>query len=291
MRIPDSRNTSGLTANLNRLAARHVSAAAEVSSGYRVTSPSTDPRAAAELAKVRHAVERTAAFRSNIGAARGDNELAEGILAEASSLMERVQELAVQSANGTYGASERSSMAIEITGLKAQLLSMANTRGSNGYLFAGSATTTAPFNAGAVFVGNSNAHPVEIGANQVVNMAVDGAKAFTATGGEDVFLVLDALTTALNANDQTAIITTLDRIKSSHGQLVRARADSGLLLDRLNMSESALEQADLALKTRQAVLGDADAVGAMTELTKVQNSIERSLAVAQRILNIRHFEP
>lgn len=291
MRIPDSRNFSGISANLNRLAARHATAAAEVSSGYRVTSPSTDPRAAAEIAKIRHAVERTAGFRSNIGAARGDSELAEGVLAEASSLMERVQELAVQGANGTYSARERSSMAIEITGLKAQLLSMANTRGSNGYLFAGSATTTAPFDAGAIFVGNSNAHPVEIGANQVVNMAVDGAKAFTATGGEDVFQVLDALTAALNADDQTAIISTLDRIKGSHGQLVRARADSGLLLDRLNMSESALDQADLALKTRQAVLGEADAAGAMTELVKVQSSIERSLAVAQRTLNIRHFEP
>ncbi len=291
MRIPDSRNISGIAANLNRLAARHASAAAEVSSGYRVTSPSTDPRAAAEIAKIRHAVERTAGFRSNIGTARGDSELAEGVLAEASSVFERVQELAVQGANGTLSASERASMATEVSGLKAQLLSIANTRGSNGYLFAGSATNTAPFSAGAVFVGNSDAHPVEIGANQVVNMAVDGAKAFTAAGGEDTFQVLDALTTALNADDQVAVSATLDRIQNSHGQLIRARADAGLLLDRLNMSDNALDHADVALKTRQAVLGEADAAGAITELSNMQSSIERSLAVAQKILNIRHFEP
>ncbi|MDX2055294.1 MAG: flagellar hook-associated protein FlgL [Polyangiaceae bacterium] len=291
MRVPDSANYSAISANLASLTARHAKAAAEVSSGYRVTSPSTDPRAAAEIAKLRHAVSRAEGFRSNIGAARGDAELAEGVLSEASALFERAQELAVQGANGTLSASERASMAIEISGLRDQLVSMANTRGPNGFLFSGSATDTVPFANTGAFAGNSDPHNVELGTNHVVNVAIDGAKAFTAAGGVNPFDVLDALATALSTNDQAAVIATLDNIRNAHSQIVRSRADAGLLLDRLSISESALDQGDVALKTRKAVLGEADASEAMSELVSVQNAIEQSLAVAKRNLSLRRFEP
>lgn len=291
MRVPDNLNLAAISSNLGSLASRHAVAARQASTGMRVTSPSTDPRAAAEISRVRHAYERAQSFRSNIAAARGDAEMAEGVLAEASSIFEHVQEIAVQGANGTLTANERGAMAIQISGLKVQLMALANTRGSNGYLFSGSATSTEPFDAGAIFVGNSDPHPVEIGENQVANVAADGAKAFTAAGGQDVFLVLDAVERALRANDQVAIIATLDSVKDAHRQVVRSRSDSGLLLDRLNVSESSLDQIDFALKTRQASLSEADAATALTKLVTVQSSIQQSIAVAQKILNIPRFDP
>jgi flagellar hook-associated protein 3 FlgL len=291
MRVPDSSHYRAITGNLTTLAARHAEAARTASSGLRVTSPGSDPRGAAEVARLRHALERSDGFRQNIGAAHATASLGEGVLAEGSAILEQVLELAIQAANGSMSASERAQAGQQVASLTAQLLSIANTRGPEGYLFAGSQTNTEPFDSNGGFVANTEPHVLEIGPQLVANVRLDGARAFTAAGGTDVFGALASLQTALQADDQGAIVASLDGIRAAHRQVVGARASAGILMDRLRVAESALDQTELALKVRKASVSEADAASAFTELYRTENAIQQAISVARRTLNLNRFEP
>src|SRR5206468_3053879 len=121
--------------------------AQQASSGIRVGKPSDDPIAAAELARLSASSSQTKAQLSTIDTVRGDAELTESSLSDASDIFVRLKELALQGANGNLSADERKSIGLEASGLKGALLSLSNARGQRGYLFSGSQVTTAAFDA------------------------------------------------------------------------------------------------------------------------------------------------
>ena len=156
-----------------------------LSSGLRINSAKDD---AAGLA----ISERfTSQIRGNTTAARNANDgislaqTAEGGLSTAGDLLQRIRELAVQSANGTNSDSDRKSIQGEVSALSQELDRVANTTQFNGQNVLDGSLTSAQFQVGA----NSG---------QTINIGVQSAKATdlgnntlkSATGG--------GLTTALS---------------------------------------------------------------------------------------------
>jgi flagellar hook-associated protein 3 FlgL len=271
--------------SLENLSSRQLEAARQASTGIRINAPSTDPVGASELLRVDSALARTRGYQETIKTARGDLELTEGTLDEAGTLLQRVREIAMQGSNGSLDASGRAMLADEIAQLREHLIGLANTKGSNGYVLAGNRTDTSPFSATGAFSGDDGIHRVEIGDGVTSRINVSGAQAFTAAGGTDVFATLDGLETALRANDSTAVAATLTGIDASHSQVLNARADAGLLLNRLDTAGSALDHSALVLAARHSDVGDADALEAFTNLSAVTSSIEQAIAVARTTLN------
>ena len=71
--------------------------------------------------------------------------------------------LAVQGANESLSPSDRNAIALQVKGLRDQLISLANTKGDTGYLFAGTKTDTQPFDpTTGAFLGNDGATKVAI---------------------------------------------------------------------------------------------------------------------------------
>ena len=116
-------NISSLRAqNAGRLAdAMQASAMARLSSGKRINSAKDD---AAGLAI---ASSMTASIRGMGVAIRNANDgislaqTAEGALGEVSNMLQRVRELAVQAANGTYQNSDRDNLQTEVAALQTQI--------------------------------------------------------------------------------------------------------------------------------------------------------------------------
>ncbi|SEO14550.1 flagellin [Duganella sp. CF517] len=135
-----------------------------LSSGLRINSAKDD---AAGLA----ISERfTSQIRGNQTAARNANDgislaqTAEGGLSTAGDLLQRIRELAVQSANGTNSDSDRSSIQNEVSALSQELDRVANTTQFNGQNVLDGSLTSAQFQVGA----NSG---------QTINVGVGSAKA------------------------------------------------------------------------------------------------------------------
>ena len=132
MRVSEQMRYDSVTNNLSQLSARQAKAAQEAQTGVRVNLPSDDPVAAAQLARLAASQSQTSARRNAISTVKGDTELAESSLQQASDLMASAKEIAMQGGNGTLGATERATLALQVKDLKDQLVAVANTRGSTG---------------------------------------------------------------------------------------------------------------------------------------------------------------
>jgi len=286
MRIADTTRQANVLHTIQDLRTRQADAQARALTGRQVNKPSDDPAAAAELARIRASSAQADTQLKAATSARGNLEMAEGVLAQAGDLFARAHEIAMQGANGTLDAANRASLASEVQGLKEQLVSLANTQGSAGYLFAGSKTNTPPFAASGAFAGDDNDHVVDLGGATPTSVGVSGADAFTVQGGRDVFADLDALAAALNANDQSGVSATLTNLDASRKQITNVRALAGLKMDRLQTTEDILGQAKLALAQREEATAGADPYQAYSDLVTLGQSLEQAVGVAKKVLDL-----
>lgn len=285
MRVTEGMRYAQVLSNLSNISAQHAKATQEASTGVRIGKPSDDPIAAAELARLSASSSQTKAHLSAIDAVRGDAQLTESTLEGASDIFARLKEIALQGSNGELTADDRKTLSVEVAGLKDALIKLGNTRGTRGYLFSGSEVTTAAFDPNGVFQGNDTAHVVQIGNSTPTAVSTSGAEAFVVAGGRDVFTDLQNLATALGTDDLAAIRTSIDDIGASHAQLVNARARSGLVLSKLDASESVLSSLDTE-QQRRAQIGAADPYESFTKVNALGQSLERAISVSKQILDL-----
>jgi flagellar hook-associated protein 3 FlgL len=286
MRVTDGMRHTDSLRSLSRLNSRYADASSRALTGRRVDLPSSDPSAAAELVRNRAAQQRNEDGKTAASFARADLESAEGALAEAGDVFQRAHELAMQGANGSLGADQRRDLAIEVGHLKVQLVALANTKGTNGFLFGGTQVNTTPFADDGTFAGNDNQRLVDLGMGAPMAGSVSGAQAFTASGGRDVFADLDALEAALTNNDQAGVSATLSNIETSRKQVMAVQADAGLKLERLSTTESVMDRVSLALAKQDEEIGGADPYEAYSDMVNLGQSLEQAVAVTKRMLDL-----
>jgi flagellar hook-associated protein 3 FlgL len=129
----------------------------KLTSGKNVNRASDDPTGVAQAERALTRITRIASDQRALGLQRNAVSLAESNLGDATGLVQRLRELVVSAGNGGYSAANRSSIAQEITGLRDQLLALANSTDTNGIpLFGGLGSASAPFTetaTGVVFNG------------------------------------------------------------------------------------------------------------------------------------------
>lgn len=152
--------------NLNKSQGELQTSLQRLSSGLRINSAKDD---AAGLAV---ANRFTSQIRGLSQASRNANDgislaqTAEGALSEATDIMQRVRELAIQSANSTNSSQDRLSLQSEVNQLVSELDRISNTTSFNGLKLLDGSFTAQSFQIGAE-------------ANQTINVSVTGATANT----------------------------------------------------------------------------------------------------------------
>jgi flagellin len=157
-----------------------------LSSGLRINSAKDDAAGLAISDRM------TAQIRGLNQAARNANDgislaqTAEGALQEGTNILQRIRELAVQSANDTNSSSDRSSLNDEVTQLKAELDRIAETTAFNGKAVIDGTMTDATFQVGA-----------NAGSNQTISFSIASARA--ADLGTDAITTVTAGSASLTA--------------------------------------------------------------------------------------------
>jgi flagellar hook-associated protein 3 FlgL len=286
MRISDSMRLSSATAGQARLSAQLFELSNKATSGQIVDRPSEGPTLYTRLSLLDARKERLEGRKRGADQAQLDLELSESALASASDLLVRARELAVSMADGTVDPATRASAAKEIADLRASLVGLANGRGSRGFLFAGTLTSTTPFSPAGAFAGNDQVMNVEVADGVYVAGNASGARAFTAAGGRDVFADLMAFEAALANDDDAGIAAAIDAMTASHDQVVVARSEVGLSLDRVRTSSEIADASLVAVAGARAREGEVDAVDVLSRLVNAQQAYERSLAVTKQVLSM-----
>lgn len=177
----------------------------QVSTGRRVATAADDPAGASQMILLQQGLERLESYAGNADTASRRLSLAEGALAEAGDLLNRVRELAIQAGGATQTPETRAALADEAREIYRNLLDLANGQDGEGrYLFAGNRVINQPFteSGGVVsYNGDDGTRVQRIGDNRVVAEGNPGSEVFSAIrNGNGTFFV-----TADSANTGTAI--------------------------------------------------------------------------------------
>jgi flagellar hook-associated protein 3 FlgL len=289
MRVTEAHLHELATAGLAKARRDVAAAAGQFSSGLRVARPSDDPAAWAE--GMRADIRKQAAEARIAAQTRARDELAvtDGALGSIGDAVERALELATQATNGTYDATDRAVLAVAVGQLREQAITAANVRGlDGGFLLAGSLTNAAPF-AGAppgAYSGDARTRAVEINeAGLTVTVSVSGAR-LTAASGVDVIGTLDALASALAANDTAGVSAALAPLGTAVRQIALARTETGGSMQALDAAMDAGRALAQHLVEVHVRTLEADPVKAADDLARGRDAIERAQAVAARVFQL-----
>ena len=118
----------------------------KLTSGKNVNRPSDDPTGAAQAERALTRLARISSDNRSLEVQRSAITLAESTLGDATSLVQKLRELVINAGNAGYSASDRKSVAQEMSGLRDQLFALANARDANGTpLFGALGSASAPF--------------------------------------------------------------------------------------------------------------------------------------------------
>lgn len=153
----------------------------QLTAGKTILRPSDDPTGAAQAERARTRMARVDTDQRALEVQRNAMATAESTLGDAVKAMQDFRALAVQAGNTALTATDRASIAQQMTTLRDQILGYANEKDSNGQpLFGGLGSTAAPF------------------VDQGSGVTFDGIAGQTATGTVSVPATLDGHATWMN---------------------------------------------------------------------------------------------
>ena len=246
----------------------------ELSSGLRFSAIGDDPVAAAQNVQLLNQIQRDDSFTQTNSLTQGLLQVTDSALGSVVTQLNQALSLATEANNGTLNSSDLKAISNQLTGVRDEVLSLANTNYQGQYVFGGSQTGTTPFTldntttpATVTYNGDADVNTILSPNGQSIQLNLPGDQIFTSTtanvlgalnsliadyaGGNPGSGVTDtaALSTALNFVGQQRV--TIDN------SITRLNAASGAATDeatQLTAVQTNLVQADIASVSTQLAL-------------------------------------
>jgi flagellar hook-associated protein 3 FlgL len=276
----------------------------QLSTGKQIVRPSDAPDKASTVTRLDTTIARQLGYQDTLKSVNVRLTAEETSLKNASDVLDRIKELAMQGANGSLNAQDRQSVALEMRTLREQLLSLANSQDANGnYLFSGSKATQPAFskdaNGNVIYQGDQARMKVNVGDNRMMNLNMPGSDVFVRvnrtddkgqTSGVDFFQVLADAATAVESGDTTAMQRGVSEIDAIHSGVSEGIGQVGADLTVVDMQNSVLDQMVLQYKTTRSDLEDVDYTEPISRLNKYQLSLEASQNSFAKISQLSLFK-
>jgi flagellar hook-associated protein 3 FlgL len=279
---------TNITGSLNRLA----KAQEQLSTAKRINRASDDPLGSSTVLRLQAIKGRLQSFQRAIDAAQSSLTATATPLERVTELLQQARDIAVQGSSDTMSGS-RGSLAKQVNQLLEELLSQANTRFGDRYVFAGTQTSTPPYTATRDADGNITAvtaNPLgvtgvinaEIADGVMVQANLPGDQAFTQT--VDLFNTLVGLRDALAADDTPNIAASIDTLANGIKQVDATSGVVGVVIRRLE-SERTNNQQDLTrVESLRSNVQDADINEVYVQTQNLQNAFQASLAAGAKAI-------
>ena len=209
-----------------------------LSSGYRINRASDDAAGLAISEKLRGQVKGLGQAKRNVGDAISMVQTAEGSLNEVHSMLQRVRELAVQHGNGALSASDKAAIQSEVTQLAADIERIGTNTEFNGTKLL-NADGTVTFQIGAKDGQTITANTISLGEEFP-------AGTFTLAG---------------DGTDLAQIDTAINNVSA-------ARANFGVIQNRLEYAGNDLSTYQENLMAAESRIRDVDMAAEMAQMTK-----------------------
>jgi len=263
----------------------------KITTGKEINRASDDPAGTRRVLSLRAEGLQLEQYSKNIVSSIQSLEYNSSALNGAADLLSRIQELAIVGVNGATDQEGRNAIASEMNGILESILQVANTSRMGLYIFAGTKTTTRPFestrnSAGDVsavtYMGNREKikYPVGPGFSSQVNQP--GAETFM---DNNLFSSIISLRDNLASGAIQFAKDEMTNVENAHTDITHFMSKAGAVASALEFSDNRIKDTQVAL---QATLGDiegADLAEIVLKLKEQESVLQAALAAGMFMLN------
>ena len=239
----------------------------KLSSGMRINRAGDDASGLAVSEKMRSQIRGLNQASRNVSDAVSFIQTTEGYLQETTDILQRIRELAVQSANGIYSDEDRAQIAVEVSQLVAEVDRIASSAQFNGMnmltgRFSKDSNSVMQFQVGANVDQNIR---VYVGAMTSESLGLRGQQ------GEESNVISVA-----NPEESNMTISTIDEALNT---VSKQRADLGAYQNRMELAQKGINIAAENLTASESRIRDVDMATEMVEFSKNQILSQASVAM------------
>jgi len=264
----------GLVSALNQNAADQQQYSTELSTGVSVNSLSDNPVAAGQDYLLRSEESVNDNFVQAASTTSGMLQVTDSALGSVVTQVTQAISLATQGNNGTLNAGNLQSIANQLTGIREEVLSLANTSYQGQYLFSGSMTNTQPFSlntttspALTVYSGDSIQTSLQNPAGQDFTMNLPGSQIF-GSGTSGVISTLSRLIQEFSSgSSSSASIADTSQLNSDLQNVSQQRVVLDNSLSALQSSSTYTQTQTTQLQAVQNTLVQANTAEIATQLS------------------------
>lgn len=229
-----------------------------LSSGLRINSSADDAAGLAISERIGSTVRGQTVAMRNANDAISMVQVADGTAAKVSDNLQRMRELAVQAANGTYNSGDRANIQVEFQALQAEITRIAqNTKFNNIALTDSSASATFSFQVGAATSSD----------NQITVNSADLTASTGLSVGSTSINVGGNVAASLGAAQALTAIAAIDKAINT---VTTTRAGFGAAINR---TQAVISNLQIAVENQSAARGrivDADFASETANMTRLQ---------------------
>jgi flagellar hook-associated protein 3 FlgL len=292
-RITPAMVTSATLNDLNASLGSLTRTTDELSSGKKILEPSDNPYGASQVIDLQSQLEGLSSYESNAQDGISWENTASTAMSSMGQAAQRVRELLVQGANGTYNQSDLETMALQVEQLTEGVKQDANTEYAGQYLFSGTATTTAPYEQGAEdeYQGNGESVSRAVGPGATVTVTTNISTLLGNGEASKDGKLLDTLRTiaknlrAGTAEAREALGTTdLQNLDGNLETLTQLQATAGSATDQLQTALSRNEDLQSSISQALSNTDDTNVAAVSVEYANEQAAYEAALRAAASIV-------
>jgi flagellar hook-associated protein 3 FlgL len=271
----DPRYNIRLVQDLSESSANLQALTSELSSGLKVSKLSDDPVAVSANTQLSSQLAGLDSFVQTANTLQGRLQVTDSTLGEVVTQLTEALSVATEGANGTLNAANQAALAGRISGIRDQVLSLANTSYQGSFLFSGTQGQTAPFALAAgtnppaaVYSGDLVTSTIDTPNGQSLTVNIPGATIFLAPGAS-VLGTLNQLVADLQNGLTSAVATDTVALSAALSAVSQQRSVLGSSLSQI---QSASSYAQTQAANVQVQQGDLLSIDTATVATNLQSA-------------------
>jgi flagellar hook-associated protein 3 FlgL len=284
--LVDPNYITNLAGALNQSSGVEDKLTSELSSGLSIVTLQDNPVAVAQSTLLASSIAQDDTFVQTASGESSSMQVADSTLGDVVTQITSALSYAVEGNNGTMNASNKATVAQQLSGILSQVVSLANTSYQGQYLFGGSQGSVQPFTldtstspATITYTGDTQVQFVASPSGQQFQVNLPGSSVF-GSGSSGVLGALNQLISDFtNSASTTTITTDTGALTTALNQLSSQRSTLDSSLSRIQSTSTYTQTQESQLQVEQSNLVSADPADVATQLSSAETQHQALLSV------------
>lgn len=275
----------------------------ELSSGLAVRQASDAPDQVSPILQLRANIQQNQQIQNNLNAVDAQVKTADQNLQTAGSVLNQVATLAGEGLGAGTTAQTRLTLASQVDTLVQQMVSIANTAVDGNYIFSGDSSQTPLYSYNAATASAQRlqiaaaTQKIQDGSGGTFAIGLSGNQIFDARDGSDnpipgqnVFSAMEAVSTALKANDTTGLQTAVANVRLASQYLDTQQSFYGNVENQISTALSNTNNLNVSYQKDLSNRQDANEASAILQMQQYTTTLQAAMAAQARMPQTTLFD-